>query len=226
MARPTVIFPGASTSGGGGGATSQYLKVSDGTELGSSGKFADGASDSIEMTIDSGQAAASGGIDGLIGAVYWDLGAVSNGNVNSLTEWVSGGRISASHVVVAIWRSASAPTSLADIDGASTHFLQLFTSAAGKTSSYLKTGTASLSTSNFENYTDSVSASLTVATDGDGYGGSLTRHDGSGTSKTRTLTTAFAQASGNFYIALLFGKAATASGTEVLKVKLQGEFLQ
>jgi len=223
MGRPTVIYPGVTVSGG-GAVTSEYLRVADGTELGTSGKALDDGTDTIALVIDSGQAAASGGLDGLIGAVYWDLGSVSNGNVNALVEWVT--RIAATHVVVAVWRSTSAPTSLADIDAASAHWSQLYQNATNRSNTYLKTGTANLGTTNQENFVSSVSSSLTVATDGDGYGGSLVRHDGSGTSKVRTLATAFAQASGSFYIALLWGKSATASGEEVIKVKLQGEMLQ
>lgn len=224
MSRPTLIYPGVTVSGG-GAVTSEYLRVADGTELGTSGKALDDGTETIALVIDSGQAAApSGGLDGLIGAVYWDLGAVSQGNINTLLTWVT--RLSATHVVVAAWRSTSAPTSLADIDAASAHWSQLYQSGTNRSSTYLKTGTQNLGTTNSENFVTSVSSSLTVATDGDGYGGSLVRHDGSGTSKVRTLATAFAQASGNFYIALLWGKSATASSEEVIKLKLQGEMLQ
>jgi hypothetical protein len=223
MSRPTLIYPGVTVSGG-GAVTSEYLRVADGTELGTSGKALDDGTDTIALVIDSGQAAASGGLDGLIGAVYWDLGSVSNGNVNTLLEWVT--RLPATHVVVAVWRSTSAPTSLADIDGASAHWSQLYQNATNRSNTYLKTGTANLGTTNQENFTTSASMSTTVATDGDGYGGSLIRHDGSGVSKSRALATAFTQASGNFYVALLWGKSATASGEEVIKVKLQGEMLQ
>lgn len=224
MSRPTLIYPGVTVSGG-GAVTSEYLRVADGTELGTSGKALDDGTETIALVIDSGQAAApSGGLDGLIGAVYWDLGAVSQGNINTLLTWVT--RLPATHVVVAAWRSTSAPTSLADIDAASAHWSQLYQSGTNRSSTYLKTGTQNLGTTNSENFVTSVSSSLTVATDGDGYGGSLVRHDGSGTSKVRTLATAFAQASGNFYVALLWGKSATASSEEVIKVKLQGEMLQ
>ena len=223
MGRPTVIYPGVTVSGG-GAVTSEYLRVADGTELGTSGKVSDDGTDTIAMVIDSGQAAASGGLDGLIGAVHWDLGSVSNGNVNTLLEWVT--RLPATHVVVAVWRSTSAPTSLADIDGASAHWSQLYQNATNRSNTYLKTGTANLGTTNQENFTTSASMSTTVATDGDGYGGSLIRHDGSGVSKSRALATAFTQASGNFYVALLWGKSATASSEEVIKVKIQGEMLQ
>ncbi len=223
MSRPTLIYPGVTVSGG-GAVTSEYLRVADGTELGTSGKALDDGTDTIALVIDSGQAAASGGLDGLIGAVYWDLGSVSQGNINSLLTWVT--RLPATHVVVAAWRSASAPTSLADIDAASAHWSQLYQNATNRSNTFLKTGTANLGTTNQENFVSSVSSSLTVATDGDGYGGSLVRHDGSGTSKVRTLATAFAQGTGNFYVALLWGKSATASGEEVIKVKLQGEMLQ
>jgi hypothetical protein len=199
--------------------------VADGTELGTSGKVSDDGTDTLALVIDSGQAAApSGGLDGLIGAVYWDLGNVSHGNVNTLLEWVT--RIAATHVVVAVWRSTSAPTSLADIDGASAHWAQLYQNATNRSNTFLKTGTANLGTTNTENFVTSVSLSFTVGTDGDGYGGSLTRHDGSGNSQVRTLPTTFAQASGNFYIALLWGKSATAGSEQVIKVKLQGEMLQ
>jgi len=223
MSRPTLIYPGVTVSGG-GAVTSDYLRVADGTELGTSGKALDDGTETIALVIDSGQAAASGGLDGLIGAVYWDLGSVSNGNVNALVEWVT--RIAATHVVVAVWRSTSAPTSLADIDGASAHWAQLYQNATNRSNTFLKTGTANLGTTNTENFVSSVSLSFTVGTDGDGYGGSLTRHDGSGNSQVRTLPTTFAQASGNFYIALLWGKSATAGSEQVIKVKLQGEMLQ
>ena len=223
MSRPTLIYPGVTVSGG-GAVTSEYLRVADGTELGTSGKVSDDGTETIAMVIDNGQAAASGGLDGLIGAVYWDLGSTSNGNVNALVEWVT--RIAATHVVVAVWRSTSAPTSLADIDGASAHWAQLYQNGSNRSNTFLKTGTSNIGTTNTENFVTSVSLSFTVGTDGDGYGGSLTRHDGSGNSQVRTLPTTFAQASGNFYIALLWGKSATAGSEQVIKIKLQGEMLQ
>ena len=223
MSRPTLIYPGVTVSGG-GAATSDYLRVADGTELGTSGKALDDGTETIALVIDSGQAAASGGLDGLIGAVYWDLGSVSNGNVNTLLEWVT--RLPATHVVVAVWRATSAPTSLADIDSANACWSQLYQNATNRSNTYLKTASANLGTTNTENFTTSASLSTTVATDGDGYGGSLIRHDGSGVSKSRALATAFTQASGSFYLALLWGKSATASGEEVIKLKLQGEMLQ
>jgi hypothetical protein len=227
MARPTVIYPGVTVSGGGGGGGSEYLSFSNATEIGSSGKIADGASDSIELTIDSGQAAAvaSSGLAGLIGAAVWNLGAVSTGNINSLVEWVS--IINKTHVCVAVWRAASAPTSLADIKAANTRWLQVLTQGGGtNTSTYVKTNTNNLATSNRENLASSVSVSFTVATDADGYGRALSRHDSSGTSSVQSSSSAQAEASGDFYLALLWGKTATAAGLETIKLKLQGEFLQ
>lgn len=225
MSRPTIVFPGVTTSGGGGGGGSDYLLFSDAIEIGTSGKIADGPSSSIQLTIDSGQAAASGGVDGLIGAAVWNLGAVSIGNLNCLMEWVS--IVNQTHVVLAVWRSSSAPTSMAEIESSSPLWLQALTQGLDtKTSTYLRHTTQSLGTTNTENNAGSVSISLTVATDADGYGGALSRHDSAGTSKSRDLSTVVAAASGSFYLALMWGKSATASGAEMISVKLQGEFLQ
>jgi hypothetical protein len=208
-----------------GASGAEYLRFADATEIGSSGAISDSGDEQIDLAIADEQAAASGGLDGLIGAAVWDLGSTSKGNINCLVEWVS--MINKTSVVIAIWRSASAPTSLADIDGANTQFLQILTrNTTPATSTYLKTGTNNLATLSAEGLTSSVSISYTVGTDADGWGGALSRHDGGGTSKTRTQSTSFAGASGTFYLALLWGKAtASATEAETISIKLQGEFL-
>ena len=213
------LFPPAAAAG------SEYLRFADATELGSSGAISDVSTDQIDLAIIDTQAAQSGGLDSLIGAAVWDLGATSTGNINCLVEWVA--LPNWTNVVIAVWRAASAPTSLADIDGASSHFLQLLTrSTTPSTSPFLKTGSASLGTLNSSALESSVSCSYVVGCDADGYGGAMSRHDGAGTSKTKTLTTVFT-ASGNFYLALLWSKAVNAATeAETISLKLQGEFLQ
>lgn len=224
LTRPSVTYAGAPAAAAAG---SEYLRFADATELGSSGAVSDVGSDQINLEIADTTAAHSGGLDGSIGAVYWDLGSSSKGNINCLVEWVAP-IINKTNVCIAIWRAGSAPTSLADIDGASSQFLQIITrNTTPATSTYLKTGTNSLATLSAEGLTSSVSISYTVATDADGWGGALSRHDGGGTSKTRTQSTSFAGASGSFYLALLWSKAtASATTDETISIKLQGEFLQ
>ncbi len=80
MSRPNVIFPGATTTGGGGGGAGggddQKLNYGDGTELSdTTNKISQGSTaDEIVMRIDSGQAAGSGGVDGMIGGMVWGSG--------------------------------------------------------------------------------------------------------------------------------------------------------
>ena len=220
LTRPTVTYAGAPAAAAAAG--SDYLRFADATELGSSGAISDVSTDQINLAIADTQTKSTGGLDTLIGAAFWDLGSTSQGNVSCLVEWVA--LPNYTHVILAVWRAASAPTSLADIDGASTHFLQVLMNTG--TSTFLKTGTANLATLNSENRSSSVSVSYTVATDTDGYGGAVSRHDSGGGSQSRTLSTSFAEGSGSFYLALLWSKAATATTDETISLKLQGEFLQ
>jgi len=221
LTRPSVTYAGAPAAAAAG---SEYLRFADATELGSSGAVSDVGSDQINLEI-ADTTGATTDLGALVGAVYWDLGATSEGNISCLLEWVS--IVNNTSVVIAVWRAGSAPTSLADIKAASAHWLQLLTrSATPSTSPYLKTATAALGSLNSNALEGSVSCSYTVGCDADGWGGSLSRHDGDGTSKTKTLTTVFT-GSGNFYLALLWGKAVSAATTdETISIKLQGEFLQ
>ena len=127
-----------------------------------------------------------------------------------------------------MWRAVSAPTSLADIDGASVHYLQVITrNATPATSTYLKTGTANLGTLSVEALASSSKVNYSVGTDSDGYGGGMSRHDGGGTSKALTNNTSFAAGSGSFYVALGWCKStATAASEEVISLKLEAEFTQ
>lgn len=205
-----------------GGSADQYLRPSAGTEIESSGKITTGASpEEIVMRIDSGQGAGSGGIDGMIGAMYWSLGSSLTGPVCIDFDWVQ--KINLSNVVIALYRSASAPTSLADVDGASSHFLQIRVSGAGGVSTFLKTGTSSLATTNAENKASSVSIAYQCAVDEKGLGPTLSRHYFTATgTQGRTLASTSNSTSGNLYVVLCFSKAGTASGDEDIKVKLRG----
>lgn len=205
----------------------EYRAFSDAVlEVGSSGAVADGPANAIELSIASGQGAAtaSDGLGGMIGGAVWSLGAVSTGNINCLLTWVE--KVNKTNVCVCVWRAASAPTSLADIKAASTRWVQVLTQGASAlTSTYVKSGTNNLATGNRENAAGSVSIAFTVGADSDGYGGSLSRHAASVPS-SQTSGTVQAAASGDFYVALLFSKTATAASAEVIKVKLEAEFLQ
>ena len=203
---------------------SEYLRVADATELGSSGAASDVSTDQINLEIADGTGATTD-LAALVGALVWDLGATSEGNISCLLEWVS--IVNNTSVVIAVWRAGSAPTSLADIKAASAHWMQLLTrSATPTTSPYLKTGSSALGSLNSAGLEGSVSVSYTVGCDADGWGGALSRHDGDGTSKTKTLNNVFT-GSGNFFLAVVWGKAVSAAGAdETISFKLQGEFLQ
>jgi hypothetical protein len=225
MGRPTVIFPGVSTSGGGGGTSSQKLLYGDGTELSdTSSKVSQGSTaDEIVMRIDSGQAAGSGGVDGMVGGMVWDIGSTITGPACLEFDWVA--MPSLINVCVVILRAASKPASLADIDGnTSSRILQLRVSGAGGVSTFIKRGNAALATTNSENKTSSVSAAFQVAIDEKGIGGALSRHtfsSGTGT-QIRTDSNNTEITSGTVYVALLFSAAGTASGNLDVKARLRG----
>jgi len=223
MSRPTVIFPGVPTSGGGGGTSDQKLNYGDGTEIGSSGKVSQGSTpDEIVMRIDSGQAAPSGGIDSMVGGMIWDIGDTITGPVCLEFDWVS--KQSLTNVVIAILRADSEPTSLADIDGnTSTRFLQLRVSAAGGVSTFVKRGNANLATTNNENKSSSVSAAFQVGIDEKGIGGAMSRHyyTASGTT-IRSDVNSTDVSSGTVYVAMLFSTAGTAGSDLDIKARLRG----
>ena len=214
------------SSAGGSGGEDQVLTAAAGTEIGSSGKVTTGSSSAeIILTIDSGQAAmASGPISGAIGAVYWDQGSVVKGPCCARLEWVS--KINLTNVFVVVFRAASAPTSLADIQGATAvRYLQARTSAAGGVSTFIQHNASSnVASTNNENKASSLSIAYSVAVDDAGMGPHMSRHYYSATGTTgRTNATTTNANSGNIYIALLWGKtASSASSQEQIKLKLSG----
>jgi len=228
MSRPNVIFPGATTTGGGGGGAGggddQKLNYGDGTEIETSGKVSQGSTaDEIVMRIDSGQAAGSGGVDGMIGGMVWDLGSDITGPICLQFTWVS--KQNLTNVCVVVLRAASAPTSLADIDGnTSTRILQLRVSNAGGVSTYIKRGNANLATTNSENKSSSTGATFQAAIDAKGIGGCVSRHHyTSGVNTTiRTDANDTQVTSGNIYAAMLFSAAGTISSDLDIKAKLRG----
>ena len=227
MSRPNVIFPGATTTGGGGGGgdDSQRLLYGDGTELSdTTNKISQGSTaDEIVMRIDSGQAAGSGGVDGMIGGMVWDLGSDITGPICLQFTWVS--KQNLTNVCVVVLRATSAPTSLADIDGnTSTRILQLRTSNAGGVSTYIKRGNANLATTNSENKSSSTGATFQAAIDAKGIGGCVSRHHyTSGVNTTiRTDANDTQVTSGNAYAAMLFSAAGTIGSDLDIKAKLRG----
>ena len=213
-----------SASGGGGATPDQKLRPVNGTEIGTSGKVTAGASDDeIVMRIDDDQAAGVGGIDGMIGGIFWDLGSTIKGPVCVDFEWVQ--KVNLTNVVIVVMRRDSAPTSLADIDSASTRWLQIRTSNAGGVSTFLGLGTGNLGNVNNENKATSVSIAFQVAIDEKGLGPSMCRHyfTAQGT-QGRTNGTTTNQATGKIYIAALFSKSGSAAqdGDADIKIKLAG----
>ena len=223
MARPTLIYPGTTTTGS-GGSSSQALNYGDGTELSdTSGKVTQGATaDTIVMRLDDGQVAGTGGIDGMVGGMVWDLGGSITGGVSLNLTWVAKQNIT--NVVIAVLRASSAPTSLADIDGnSSTRFLQLRTTTSGGVSTYLNSGSGNLATVANENKASSESVTFYVAVDSKGTGGMMSRHYYTASGVTvRSNNTTTSATSGNIYVAMCFSAAATISGDVDIKVKLRG----
>ena len=223
--RPTIIFPGVSSTATGGGGDDQKLNYSDGTELtDTSGKITQGTTaDEIVMRIDSGQAAASGGVDGMVGGMIWDVGSTITGPACLEFDWVA--MPSLINVCVVILRAASKPTSLADIDGnTSSRILQLRVSGAGGVSTFIKRGNANLATTNAENKSSSVSAAFQVGIDEKGIGGAISRHNfssGTGT-QIRSDVNNTEITSGTVYVALLFSAAGTAGSNLDIKARLRG----
>lgn len=209
-----------------GGGEDQVLTAAAGTEIGSSGKVTTGSSAAeIILTIDSGQAAmASGPLSGAIGAVYWDQGSVVKGPCCARIEWVS--KINLTNVFVVVFRATSAPTSLADIQNASAvRYLQARISSAGGVSTFIQNNpSANVASTNNENKASSLSIAYSVAVDDAGMGPHMSRHYYSATGTTgRTNATTTNAASGNIYIAVLWGKTgSSATGEELIKLKLSG----
>ena len=224
MIRPSLVYPGATTTAAGGGSSDQKLNFGDGTELSdTSGKVTQGSTaDEIVMRLDDGQVAGTGGIDGMVGGIVWDLGSDITGGVSLNLTWVT--KQDLTNVVVAVLRASSAPTSLADIDGnTSTRFLQLRTSAASGVSTYLNSGSGNLATVNNENKASSESVAFYVAIDSKGIGGMVSRHYYTASGVTaRSNTTNTSVSSGNVYVALCFSAAGTVSGDTDIKAKLRG----
>ena len=225
MIRPSLVYPGATTTGGGGGdASSQALNFGDGTELSdTSGKVSQGSTaDEIVMRLDDGQVAGTGGIDGMVGGIVWDLGSDITGGVSLNLTWVAKQNIT--NVVIAVLRASSAPTSLADIDGnSSTRFLQLRTTTSGGVSTYLNSGSGNLATVANENKASSESVTFYVAVDSKGTGGMMSRHYYTASGVTvRSNNTTTSSTSGNIYVAMCFSAAATISGDVDIKAKLRG----
>jgi len=175
------------------------------------------------MRIDSGQAAGSGGVDGMIGGMVWDLGSDITGPICLQFTWVA--KQNLTNVCVVVLRATSAPTSLADIDGnTSTRILQLRTSNAGGVSTYIKRGNANLATTNSENKSSSTGATFQAAIDAKGIGGCVSRHHyTSGVNTTiRTDANDTQVTSGNVYAAMLFSAAGTIGSDLDIKAKLRG----
>jgi len=214
--------PGAASGGG----EDQVFTAASATELGSSGKVTTGSNAAeIVLTIDSGQAAmASGPISGAIGAAYWDLGAEIKGPCCALLEWVQ--LVNQTSVFVVIFRATSAPTSLADIQGATAvRFLQARTGNTGGVSTFIQNNpAANVATTTNENKTGSQSVAYSVAVDDAGMGPHMSRHYYTAAGATgRTNSTSTTANSGNLYIALLWGKTGASAGSqEQIKVKLSG----
>lgn len=223
--------PTSGASGGpaptGGGGEDQALTFSDGTVIGS-GFEAGSSSDTIRMNVASGQAAAtaSNGLSGMIGGIWWKPTSSPLNNLGPVClnlEWATSPVPVNWHVVVVVAKLTSDPTALSDFQDKS-KWMQVKTSGTSGVSTFVNQTTGNLATVNNENKSSSVSVQAQIPTGPKGTGGIITRHYfTSGTTPiVRTQATYQTQATGSIYIGLLFAKAATAAGDEVLQVKLRG----
>ena len=215
----------SSNAGGGGGSSDQYLAVADGTELTTSGKVTEGASNVISCRIDSGQAAAvtSNGLSGLVGGMYWNLGSTITGAVNLTFEW-SGSIPDRVHFCICVWRNSSAPTTLQDIENGDARWCQILTSNTNGVSTYLKTDGSNLAGSVAENKTSSVSVSYAVLLDPQGWGGHQSRHYYTAANTTiRSSASAQGGTTGDVFVAIAFGKVNVSAGSDQdISFKLRG----
>lgn len=223
LVSPTTT--GLSSPGDGAAAASasdQYLDPASFSEIGSSGKIADGGSNVINLSIDNGQAAAttSQGLSGLIGAGLYDLGSTITGAVNLAIEIT--GSVNQSYLCVGVFRATSAPTTLQGIEDATAQYLQVKIGASGQVNTYLKSGTASLTSGNAENKSSSTLLEYAVGMGASGFGPSMSRHEHDTTHTVRTSTTDVNTSSGNVYVFVAWGKSATAASAETLGVKIRG----
>ena len=231
MGRPNFITPGSTSSGGGGGGgggvSDQYLKFGDGTEIGSSGAVSAGSGNAINLAIADGQAAAtaSQGLSGLVGGYVFDLGSNITGAVNLTLAWADASAIPARiHLCLAVWRAASAPTTLQDLEDENCRFLQIVTNVSSGVSTYLKKEDRTLGTSNVENKSTSVSFEYCVMSDPKGFGGNMLRHyyTSSGTT-IRQDSSIENESTGSLYAALCWGKLGIAASEDMtISVTLRG----
>lgn len=211
-------------SSGGGGASTQYLEVADGTEIGSSGRVTDAADNGIAMVLPDGTGAAvtANGLSSLYGGCWWDLGGTLKGSIQFAMEWV-GSAIAQTHVVAAVWRSGSDPTSIQDIEDAGAHYVQILTNSTTKTSTFLKEGTAPMANINNENQAGSERIHYSCHTDDNQIGAHSSLHEHGSTSTDRVDSTNTAVTSGNWYCALLYGAQAAVSGSDkTITIKMRG----
>ena len=208
---------------GGGGTTTQYKTVADGTEIGSSGRVVDGSDNAINLTLPDGTSAAvaGNGLSSLFGGCWWDLGSTLKGSIQFALEWVT--LPASTHVVIAVWRDTSDPTTIQDIEDAGAHFVQILTTSTDRTSTLLKEGTAALSTVTTENKTGSERIHYSCHTDDNQVGAHSSLHEHGSTSTDRVDSSNTVATSGSWYAALLFGAYATVSGSDkVISLKLRG----
>jgi hypothetical protein len=216
-----ILIPSVITT-----VVSNFLTVAGATTLtraGSTATSTDEAGDVIEFVVPAGTPAAGvGGLSKTEIAHVWDLGASPPYcSVNPVLTWVDGTPDN-THMCVAVFKAASPPTSLADIEAANPHWLQVRTPTGSRASTYLKTGAAALATANNENKLNSQHVSYSVSQDDEGWGGALMRHrfNDTGDKQVRNLPTTFTGA-GNLYIVLLLGLIGSPGAEQTTRMKLR-----
>ena len=221
MIAPLTLFPPAA------GASDQYLAVSDGTEIGSSGKATDGASNQIDLVIPDTTTAVvtANGVGAMYGAVIKSLGSTLTSNYSATLEWVAG--LNSSYVCVGILRATSAPTTMDDLEADST-FVQITRHASGNVSCFLKEeaqALASVATTS-DNKSGSVRIQYSVGVSDAILRRAIYQHIAD-TNADNVDSTSIAAASGDWYLWIAWGTGATISGGDkTISVKLRAGFLQ
>lgn len=220
---PTTGASGGAAPGGGGGGMTQELRFADGTVIGSG--VSAGAPDGIRFDISDGQAAAvtSAGLGGMIGGIYWQITSPeSDGPGCFFLEWTTA--IPENwFIVLVLMRADSAPTTLSDFQSSS-KWLVMRTSGTTGVSTALGQTTAALPGTVSENKASSVSVQCAICVDTKGLGPSCARHYYTATgTQARTQSNTVSKSTGDFYVGLLYAKAAiTATSDTSWTMMLRG----
>jgi len=209
-------------------AASPWLRTADSefTLLGAAGSITDGASDTLDLLLPDGTAAATfgDGISGLYSAAIWELGGTITGDLGLFLEW--GTTQNGTVVVVGFLRASSAPSTLADLETDSV-FLQVNINNTGKLNCFHKEEGQGLSAIHLNSDDLSSPDSVIFQAAAGPLGFERRQHISWNTShdtQKDNLDSTVVAGSGDWYLFVGFGAAATVSGDTVINAKIKGGF--